>query len=384
MPETLLIDDPASLARAVDELSRAPAVALDCEGNGMHAYRTDLCLAQLCVARDDAPADRVYVVDTLALADLTPLARLLGAEGPPKVLHDLGFDARLLMESGLGLDNVRDTSVCARFLGAAATGLASMLSTRLGVTLDKSLQAEDWARRPLTREALEYLANDVAWLGPLWASLSAEVADAGIADEVDEETRYGLRRAQAAPGEEPPPFARVSGYRDLGGLSRAVLVRVAAVREALAEERDVPVGRLVPNAVMIQLAKVKPRDRDSLRRVWKRFDDRAEAWLGAVREGVEAGDLTDDERRWFEREPKPRDLRERKWRESALTAWRAAEAEARGVDRQVVLPGHCLSEIVARRADTVEALSEIDGFGRCRVERYGEALAALLRAPDEA
>ena len=45
------------------------------------------------------------MVDALAVGSLDPLAPLLGAAGPPKILHDAGFDARLLRDAGLVLDD---------------------------------------------------------------------------------------------------------------------------------------------------------------------------------------------------------------------------------------------------------------------------------------
>ena len=59
-------------------------------------------------------------------------------------------------------------------------------------------------------------------------------------------------------------------------------------------------------------------------------------------------------------------------------AWRRAEAAARGVDEQVVLPGHCWAELVGVDGSRTDALASIKGFGEKRLARYGAALTTLL------
>jgi ribonuclease D len=174
-----------------------------------------------------------------------------------KILHDAGFDARLLRDAGVTLGNVVDTSVMARFLGCRETGLGSLLGRRLGVAVDKSLQQHDWARRPLGPREVAYLAGDVVDLGRLAASLEADVAATDIADEVAEESAYALRSALA--DDAAAGYWRVKGVRDLGGAGRAVARALWLVRERVAEERDVPPGRVLSNAALVQLAKSRPK-----------------------------------------------------------------------------------------------------------------------------
>src|SRR5579862_9482477 len=71
--------------------ARAERIAFDVEASGMFAYRARPCTVQL--AWDGG--ERIAVVDVLA-APLAPLARLLGPDGPVKIVHDVAFDARLL------------------------------------------------------------------------------------------------------------------------------------------------------------------------------------------------------------------------------------------------------------------------------------------------
>src|SRR5262249_54040806 len=146
-------------------------------------------------------------------APLAPLAAVLGDEGPVKVVHDVAFDARLLAEQSIYLGNCHDTSIAARMLGRTSTGLATLLLGELGVTVDKSMQSHDWGKRPFDEPALAYLATDVLHLDALDDALWGAVEGAGIAAEVEEETRYRLRSAIAAArdADPRPPYARMKG-----------------------------------------------------------------------------------------------------------------------------------------------------------------------------
>jgi len=379
-PPVTLVASPEALAALVVEARTWPALALDCESNGMHAYSARLCALQLGPA-DANPAPRVWVVDPFALDDLSPLGALLGPEGPPKILHDLGFDARLLHARGLALGAVWDTAVHARFLSLPETGLASLLASRFGLTLAKTWQHYDWAHRPWPEEGLRYLAEDVASLGPLHAALAAEAEALGIVAEIEEETRYALRRALEAAVDVRPAFARVKGYRQLGGASRVALRALAGLREELAATLDMPPGRIVANGALLEIARVRPRSLEALRAlvhgssVPELWDGR---WLDLLTEALRHRDLPPEDRQWFEAERPPSDLNGRRAREAVLVQWRAEEALRRGVDLQVVLPGHCLADLAAAAPRSLEALHDIAGFGAVRRERYGRAILDAL------
>ena len=347
----------------------------------MHAYRNRLCLVQMCAADDTQPAETVYLVDPLSVDTLAPLSALLGPDGPTVVIHDLAFDARMLIQAGLPLVNVLDTALHARFLGLKETGLNSLLTARFGFQLDKKHQQDDWARRPLDDAQLAYLAADVSYLGPLAAALEAETQLAGITEEIAAETEYGLANARA---EEPtePSYTRLKGAMDLLPVSRAVLREMYAVRDAVAMRDDLPVGRVVPNASLLALAKLRPHTIPEVRKAGGLYDRGAalaSELLAAIVRGEALGDVPEDEREIFSR-PKlaAGEFAARRARENALTKWRRKIATERNVDMQVVLPGHALADIVRMVPLTLDELSRIPGLGDVRVARDGVALLATL------
>lgn len=367
------IDSPGALTPIVSRVDPDLRLGVDAEGDGLYRYRSRLCMMQICGGELEA------LIDTLALDDLTPLQPLLGEDGPLKVLHDVSFDAKMLDQRGLSLGRVFDTAVAARFLGEKSTGLAALLEKYFEVQLDKKHQQADWGERPLDEDQKRYLVEDVRYLPELAKLFEARAAELDVLEEIDEETRYAMRRA-LEPEVEREPWTRIKGARDLSGHALAVLVALANVREREAAQQDVPPFRVTGNRVLFEAARRRPRTLAQLRKIrgLRQLDDAQllDALEAAERDGVPQEDATP---------PPPAEERaQRKAREKALTEWRKKEAAERGVNVQVVLPGHCLRDVAKIEQLEDEALASVDGFGKKRLARYGSTLLDVLRAADAA
>ncbi len=388
-----LIERAEQVVALAERLSSAELIALDVESNGLHAYKPILCTMQLALVHDGAVSE-VAIVDTIAIGDaaLAPLAGPLGAGGPPKVLHDLAFDARILGAHGLLLGNVRDTAIAVRFLGEASTGLSSVVEARLGVKLSKELQHHDWAKRPLTDEWVHYLVADVVHLPAITESIAADAAARDISEEIQAETDYRLQTALASVDEvDPrPAYVRIKGASQLEPMALAVLRAVANVREEAAQRWNVPSFKVVPNEALLELSRKRPADPADLRKVRGLERGRAVSLIPALRraigDAVRVGDVPESERAQFFAEvarPPRAFIEARRGREQRLSAWRRRTAKERGVDEQVVLPGHCLQDIVDAQPNNVAELAAIPGLGARRVERDGAAILAAVQEPAE-
>jgi ribonuclease D len=159
-------------------------------------------------------------------------------------------------------------------------------------------------------------------------------------------------------------------------------------REAEAERLDVPAAELVRNDVLLAIGRARPRSKAGLAKVaWPiasvHDDGVAEALLQAVGQGLADGPLSPEDAAWFEPARLPRgEANTRKGREIRVSAWRRGEAEARKVHEQVVLPGHCASDLVAASVSNLDDLAGIRGLGPFRIARYGAALLEALRGSE--
>ncbi len=61
-----------------------------------------------------------------------------------------------------------------------------------------------------------------------------------------------------------------------------------------------------------------------------------------------------------------------------LREWRKTTAEAAGVPVYTIFSNDQLSKIAEGRIDSINRLREIDGIGDSRIEKYGEAIIALV------
>jgi ribonuclease D len=381
-----VVTEEGELAALVRDAEHTERLAVDLEASGMFAYRASICTVQLAWQS----AVEIAVVDTLT-APVAGLAPLLGVDGPTKIVHDVAFDARLLAESGVALGNVHDTAIAAHMLGRAATGLASLLASELNVHIGKGMQHHDWRRRPLDAEMVAYLAADVAHLEALERVLWREVIERGIEDEVLEETRYRLATAAAgaAAPQDTPAYARIKGAGKLPEAGRAALRVLAELREHEAKRRDVPPYKVVANEALLVLALARPKTPAEVARtrgVASGSPD-ARAFVEEMARGLASAPVTipDGERALFEKSSMPAALvKARRERETRLLAWRRAEAKRRGVDEQVVLPGHCAKEAIDGDIERVDDLTRVRGIGAFRVSRDGDAIVRALRGEGEA
>ena len=369
------VGDPGALARAAQALAAAPEVALDTEGDSLHHYPERLALLQLA-----EPDGAVWLVDPLAVTDLTPLTPVFAEAQPLLLVHAGDNDlSHLKRRYGFAFRSIFDTAIAARFLGGKALGLDTLLETWLGVTLPPSRQRDDWSARPLTAAQLDYAAADVRHLFALRARLTEELRAVGRLAWVEEEC--AALAAQVIPERAPDPDAwmYVKGARELTARSLAALRELYELRESLARSADRPPFKILSEEILLELAKALPADSQALatvRGVTPRVIGR---WGGALLAAIERAQTVDDAAlpQW----PRPSIPGAVSRRVEALRKWRAAATERVGLEPGVLLPNRLITVIAEAAPRSVDALVALDGVRRWRAEQFGvELIAALERA----
>ncbi len=305
MTETLYIRDDRSLGGLVAKLGGVSEIALDTEFLRERTYYPKLCLLQL--AADDVLA----LVDPLSISEMGPLWELLTG-GPEVLLHAAGQDLEIVLRHAGALPRRHfDTQVAAAFVGYGdSIGYARMVERILGTTLRRSEAYTDWSRRPLTNEQQGYALDDVRYLGACAAQLRSELADRGRAEWVAQELQLQAGRVEHSPDPESQ-WRRVSGARGLSGMPLAVLQAVTAWREQEATRRDVPRQRVVPDRVLVEIARRRPASRNVVERLRGIHPREAERSADAIIEQVRrATGLSESEwPRWPSAPPSGADVR---------------------------------------------------------------------------
>ena len=236
--------------RVMDIVSRDRIVGIDIESNGFFRYPERICLVQI------STSGRVYLIDPLAIQDMSPLGKILADGSIQTVLHSGDHDIRSLdRDWGFRVGNLFDTSIAAAFVGIKQLGLASTLQEVMGVAIpkDKKVQRSDWTIRPLSDVALTYAAEDVRHLLGLRDKLAERLRRLGRAHWVEEECDR-LSKIRYLPPDPDMQVFSVKGARDLDGRGLAILKALLEYRERYALRRGRPHFRVIPNAALVSLA----------------------------------------------------------------------------------------------------------------------------------
>ncbi|MEK7701941.1 MAG: ribonuclease D, partial [candidate division NC10 bacterium] len=248
------------LRDVAERLATSGEVALDTEGDSLHHYPERLSLVQLAV-----PAGEVWLVDPLALDDLSALAPVFAEPGIVTVLHAGDNDlAQLKRRHGFRFGSLFDTYVAARFLGEPALGLDVILARYLGVQLPPSRQRDDWSARPLGEAQLHYAAADVFHLVELKRRLEEDLRRVGRLAWVQEECAALAAQPVTERTADPNAFAGLKGARDFGPRDLGTLRELYELRERLARAADRPPFKILGEETLVRLAQVAPRDRAAL------------------------------------------------------------------------------------------------------------------------
>jgi ribonuclease D len=252
-PEFLFVERQAELPTVIDALGSESVVGLDTEFVGEATYEPRLCLIQV------AAGDRIFVLDPLAelalgdfwLALTKPGREVVALAARQEVLFCLRY-------AGRAPDRVFDPQIAAGLVGYGyPLSHTNMVYRVLDIRIRGGEAYTDWRRRPLRADQLMYAAEDVRFLLPLRQSLLARARELDRELWVDLECANLVRRVVQVQDEER--WHRVPGAGRLNRRDLAVLREVWYWRETTAKARDVPVRRVLPDELMLQIVRRRPQ-----------------------------------------------------------------------------------------------------------------------------
>ena len=198
-----------------------------------------------------------WLMDPVGLDGDASLSGLIGARmrdpGTTKILHSTGEDLEVLVAVGDALPApLFDTQRAAALLGWPLQVRYEVLAADLLATeFPGGLGRNNWLKRPLPREWIEYAANDVIALPRMKECLAERLERKGRLDWLTEDCERIVERA----GDAPPPEARIKGAAGLDDEQLERLSRLARWRESQAVERDLPRGFVARDGVLLALAR---------------------------------------------------------------------------------------------------------------------------------
>ena len=248
----------SDVERLAERAAREGRFGIDTEFMPEGRYRPLLCLVQVCVGGE------IAVLDPFEGFDPAPFAEVLADPGVQVVLHAGRQDVAIMRrEWRCEVTNVFDTQVAAGFAGfAAQAGYTGLLHDVLKIRVAKTASFTRWDARPLTQEQLSYAREDVEHLLPLADEIQKRLLSTGRLEWAREECR-----AIAASSDERDPeevWRRLPRATGLDPRERAVARELGAWRERTAMREDRPVGSIVRDPTLVELAKRQPAGRREL------------------------------------------------------------------------------------------------------------------------
>jgi ribonuclease D len=302
-PESVLLDKPrlpvtlvendSSLETLLAELSKVNSpIALDAERASGFRYGQRAYLLQIAIEKS-----RIYLVDPVADYNQDLWSRFLESVGDlPWIIHAASQDLPCLTELGLTPSRIIDTELAARLLGLPRVALGTLTEHYLKLKLAKEHSAVDWSERPLPDNWLNYAALDVDVLFELWSMIEKDLEISKKTAIVHAEFNHLLTPVAKV--------AKIDKWRTMTGLHEVKDQRALTIakhlweaREALAIEKDVSPGRLVPDSSLVAVVKAIPKSRSELSSM-KSFAGRAsrtfiDTWWEAVELGSNTKNLVD-------------------------------------------------------------------------------------------
>lgn len=370
LPPARIINSQESLSHMLADLKKQTSIAVDTESNSLHAYQEKVCLIQISTPKTD------YLLDPLALQDLSPLGEVFADPSIQKVFHAGDYDlATLKRDFGFEFANVFDTMLAATALAEPSIGLAALLEKYFGLVIEKKYQRANWGKRPLDPEMLVYAQGDSHYLLQLRDLLVEKLTEANRLENVLEDSA-ALARVTLPMKDHEENLWKVKGSQYLKPSALSLLKQLNHLREVIAERRDVPLFKVFSDKAIVEISTTQPHFLEELSllpsvspSLVRRYGTQIMQVVAAWRENPVA--------------VKPRknhrlSNRELKLREK-LSNWRKEIGEKEGLPSNAVLSRDLVELIAHHDPASSEELEQVMRHYPHRYQQYGPQILKLIR-----
>jgi ribonuclease D len=369
-----MITEDAELAKVIAIISRETELAVDLEMDSLHNYCEKVCLIQI------STRSRSWLIDPLAIKDLSPLAAPLSNPDILIVMHGADYDIRSLhRDFGIEVNNLFDTMIASRLIGLTEFGLAALLKARFGIELNKKYQKADWSKRPLSVEMCDYAAADTSDLLPLYDQLKAELNQKGRLDWLEEECRLVCQARVAE--KEGPLFLSFKGAGKLKGRNLAILESLLQFRDGQAREQDRPAFKVISGETLLEIAEKRPRNNAELTSIKGMTPGQVQRYGEHLLAAVSAAmAMPESSLPQFPRQPRLEPSEGAKERLKQLKTWRQEKSRVLALEPGVLAPNWLLEAIAEFNPANMEELGRTAGMRSWQKELYGKELLTELAA----
>jgi ribonuclease D len=350
------------------DLAAQPRLAVDTESNSLHAYREQVCLIQFTTPEKD------YVVDPLALHDMSPLGPIFSDPNIEKIFHAAEYDLICLRRDfGFQFSNLFDTMHAARVLGYLFVGLDNLLAEKFQFEMDKRHQKADWAVRPLSPAQLDYARLDTHFLFDLRDLLEAELKEKDRLQIAYEDFGRACKADGAKEKSNGTSWRRFSLRKDVSPRELTVLSELCLARDRIAERMNRPVFKVISDSMLLEIAHNLPEKDVDLAGLGL-SPKQIRLWGGEILDAVKRGAVAPLVEREQVKRPSDKTLK----RLEKLKTWRKKLAQELGVESDIILPKLYLNSLAENPPKSLQELETLLRESPTRFKRYGEQIYRLV------
>ncbi|CAL1382429.1 unnamed protein product [Linum trigynum] len=284
-----LVEDVKDLKELAAKLRAVDEFAVDLEHNQYRSFQGLTCLMQISTRTED------FIVDTLKLRiHIGPhLREIFKDPTKKKVLHGANQDILWLQRDfGIYICNMFDTGQASRVLKLERNSLEYLLHHFCGVVANKEYQNADWRLRPLPSEMIRYAREDTHYLLYIYDQMRCllhsmpkepESSDTPLVEVYKRSNDVCMQLYEKELLAEDSylhmyglPSANFSAHQ------LAIVAGLYEWRDVVARTEDESTGYILPNKVLLEIAKQMPVSTGKLRRVLKLKHQYIERHLSSV------------------------------------------------------------------------------------------------------
>ena len=365
-----LIQNETDLKLLVQKARQTDAVALDTEFVWERTYYPQLGLIQIALSNEEC-----YLIDPIAITDLSPLGKLLSDRGVIKILHDAPQDLSILQRAtGAVPQNIFDTRLAAGFSNLPATlSLANLIKELLDIDLAKNETRTNWTKRPLTDAQIDYALDDVRYLRAVRVLLLTRIIGPKIKSWLQEELNLLNNPANYNGTNSNGRFRKIRGSSSLGRQGLAILKNLAIWRDGMAKKLDRPRGHIIKDKGLIEIAKSHPRREESLQRKTS-LSDKAIARYGKNITAIVSATMEQNPQLYPEqKKPTRLNIGEKKTLEN-LNGLISLKCELLGIAPSLIGNSSELKQLTktlgTKKAEEIEQLRQVSGWRKSFLEDF--------------
>lgn len=293
------VNDLEDVYPMLQELKKAPVIAIDLEHHDTHSYIGIVSLMQI------STRDHDWIVDTLRpwRRKLEVLNEVFADPSILKVLHGAHMDIMWLQRDlGLYVVGLFDTHHASRVLGYPAGSLAYLLKHFVDFDAQKQFQTADWRMRPLPPDMFDYARSDTHFLLYVFDNMRNELVERSNFDNYDKDkaqavlersketalqryeySAYDVKKGQGANGwfnslqRAPVMFSKEQF---------AVYRRVHQWRDTVARQEDESPHQILTKQALMNISQALPRDIPSLLRFSHPISQPVRVWASELLETI--------------------------------------------------------------------------------------------------